>query len=66
MTTLDKSFVTNGVWKEDIFKGKAVFVTGGAGTICRVQVEAMVLLGADAVLEETSIKPSKRPRRLRN
>ena len=50
MTTLDKSFVTNGVWKEDIFKGKAVFVTGGAGTICRVQVEAMVLLGADAVI----------------
>ncbi|RLV84694.1 Peroxisomal 24-dienoyl-CoA reductase SPS19 [Meyerozyma sp. JA9] len=50
MTTLDKSFVTNGVWKEDLFKGKVVFVTGGAGTICRVQVEAMVLLGADAVI----------------
>lgn len=50
MTTLDQSFVTNSAWKPDLFKGKVVFVTGGAGTICRVQTEAMVLLGADAVI----------------
>lgn len=27
-----------------------MFVTGGAGTICRVQTEAMVLLGANAAI----------------
>ncbi|CAN3374653.1 hypothetical protein DIURU_000049 [Diutina rugosa] len=48
--TLDQSFVKNSPWKPDIFKGKVVFVTGGAGTICRVQTEAMVLLGADAAI----------------
>lgn len=47
---LDQSFVTNSSWKPDLFKGKVVFVTGGAGTICRVQTEAMVLLGANAAI----------------
>lgn len=47
---LDRSFVDNSVWKPDLFKGKVVFVTGGAGTICRVQTEAMVLLGANAAI----------------
>lgn len=47
---LDKSFLNDSIWKPDIFKGKVVFVTGGAGTICRVQTEAMVLLGADAAI----------------
>lgn len=50
MASLDKSFVELSVWKPDLFKGKVIFVTGGAGTICRVQTEAMVLLGADAVI----------------
>ncbi|ODV79505.1 NAD(P)-binding protein [Suhomyces tanzawaensis NRRL Y-17324] len=47
---LDQSFVENSVWKPDLFKGKVVFVTGGAGSICRVQTEALVLLGADAAI----------------
>ncbi|KAK7687485.1 peroxisomal 2 4-dienoyl-CoA reductase sps19 [Cerrena zonata] len=47
---LDKSFVDNSSWKPDLFKGKVVFVTGGAGSICRIQTEAMVLLGADAAI----------------
>lgn len=47
---LDQSFVSNSSWKPDLFKGKVVFVTGGAGTICRVQTEAMVLLGANAAI----------------
>lgn len=47
---LDKSFVENCSWKPDLFKGKVVFVTGGAGTICRVQTEALVLLGANAAI----------------
>lgn len=50
MASLDRSFVENSAWKPDLFKGKVVFVTGGAGTICRVQTEAMVLLGADAAI----------------
>ncbi|CAR27158.1 hypothetical protein ZYGR_0I04300 [Zygosaccharomyces rouxii] len=50
VNTLDSSFVENGPWKPDIFKDKVVFVTGGSGTICRVQTEAMVLLGAHAAI----------------
>lgn len=50
MTTLDQSFVSQGTWKPDLFKGKVVFVTGGAGSICKVQTEAMILLGADAAI----------------
>lgn len=50
MASLDSSFVKNSSWKPDLFKGKVVFVTGGAGTICRVQTEAMVLLGANAAI----------------
>lgn len=48
--TLDPSYITNSVWKPDLFKGKVVFVTGGAGTICRVQTEALILLGANAAI----------------
>lgn len=47
---LDRSFLENSVWKPDLFKGKVVFVTGGAGTICKVQTEALVLLGANAAI----------------
>ncbi|KAG7194226.1 Peroxisomal 2,4-dienoyl-CoA reductase [Scheffersomyces spartinae] len=48
--TLDQKYVEACAWKPDIFKGKVAFITGGAGTICRVQTEALVLLGADAVI----------------
>ncbi|KAK6202670.1 uncharacterized protein RJT21DRAFT_118742 [Scheffersomyces amazonensis] len=47
---LDQSYLKDSVWKPNLFKGKVVFVTGGAGTICRVQTEAMVLLGANAAI----------------
>lgn len=50
MATLDQSYLKTSPWKPDIFKGKVIFVTGGAGTICRVQTEAMVLLGANAAI----------------
>ncbi|CAI5758947.1 unnamed protein product [Candida verbasci] len=50
MPVLDQSYVTNGSWKPDLFKGKVVFITGGAGSICSVQAEALVLLGADAAI----------------
>ncbi|VVT49388.1 uncharacterized protein SAPINGB_P002246 [Magnusiomyces paraingens] len=50
MTSLDKSFLDTSVWKKDIFKGKVAFITGGAGTIGRVQSQALVLLGADIAI----------------
>lgn len=37
-------------WTPELFANKVVFVTGGAGTICRVQTEALVLLGANAAI----------------
>ncbi|KAF3910817.1 hypothetical protein ABW20_dc0103902 [Dactylellina cionopaga] len=37
-------------WAKDIFKGKVVFCTGGAGTICSGQVRALVALGANAAI----------------
>lgn len=49
-THLDQTFVSEGNWKPDLFAGKVVFVTGGAGTICKVQAEAMILLGANAAI----------------
>lgn len=69
MSSLDQSFVTNGSWKPDIFKGKVVFVTGGAGTICRVQTEALVLLGANAAIigrkKEKTVKAAEEIQSLR-
>lgn len=59
MPTLDQSYVTKGIWKADLFKGKVVFVTGGAGTICKVQTEALVLLGADAVILGRNVKKTE-------
>ncbi|SCU98332.1 LAMI_0F14158g1_1 [Lachancea mirantina] len=48
--TLSRDFVEKGAWKEGLFEGKVAFVTGGAGTICRVQTEALVLLGCKAAI----------------
>ncbi|KAH9902212.1 hypothetical protein F4778DRAFT_736770 [Xylariomycetidae sp. FL2044] len=42
-------YVSN-VWKDGIFDGRVVFVTGGAGTICSAQTRALVHLGADACI----------------
>lgn len=37
-------------YKPGLFAGKVVFVTGGAGTICKDQTEALVRLGANAAI----------------
>lgn len=47
---IDSEFIRKGPWKSNIFEGKVVFITGGAGTICRGQAEAMVLLGANVAI----------------
>ncbi|KAH3668720.1 hypothetical protein OGAPHI_002474 [Ogataea philodendri] len=38
------------VWKPDLFKGKVAFITGGAGTICRRQAEALIVLGCSVAI----------------
>lgn len=48
--TLTPDYLKTSVYKPGIFANKVVFITGGAGTICRVQAEALVLLGADACI----------------
>ncbi|OTB06639.1 hypothetical protein M426DRAFT_318694 [Hypoxylon sp. CI-4A] len=42
-------YISN-VWKQGIFDGRVVFVTGGAGTICSAQTRALVHLGANACI----------------
>ncbi|ROW14028.1 hypothetical protein VPNG_04062 [Cytospora leucostoma] len=44
----DRSEFLSNVWKDGIFDNRVVFVTGGAGTICKVQTKALVYLGANA------------------
>lgn len=48
---------TNETFKPDLFTGKVVFCTGGAGSICGRQVEALVQLGCNAVI--TGRSPTK-------
>jgi 2,4-dienoyl-CoA reductase [(3E)-enoyl-CoA-producing], peroxisomal len=45
------------VWREGIFKDKVLFCTGGAGTICSMQVRAFVYLGGNAFI--TGRNPEK-------
>ncbi|OAK96996.1 peroxisomal 2,4-dienoyl-CoA reductase-like protein SPS19 [Phaeosphaeriaceae sp. SRC1lsM3a] len=47
---MEKYQYLSNVWRDDIFKNKVVFCTGGAGTICSAQVRAMVHLGANACI----------------
>ncbi|CZR65561.1 related to Peroxisomal 2,4-dienoyl-CoA reductase SPS19 [Phialocephala subalpina] len=41
---------SSGTWAPNLFAGKVVFCTGGAGTICSAQVKALVILGANAAI----------------
>ncbi|KAH7328911.1 hypothetical protein B0I35DRAFT_456382 [Stachybotrys elegans] len=43
------------IWRDDLFKGKVVFVTGGAGSICSMQTRALVRLGANACILGRSV-----------
>lgn len=56
---IDQSFVDNGPWKPGVFTGKVVFVTGGAGTICKEQTKALVLLGANAAIIGRNVKKTE-------
>ncbi|KAI0200188.1 hypothetical protein F4808DRAFT_171358 [Astrocystis sublimbata] len=47
---IPRSDYLSSVWRDGIFDGRVVFVTGGAGTICSAQTRAMVHLGANACI----------------
>ncbi|KAI0470121.1 hypothetical protein F4859DRAFT_505236 [Xylaria cf. heliscus] len=47
---IPRSDYLSSVWRDGIFDGRVVFVTGGAGTICSAQTRAMVALGANACI----------------
>ncbi|KAH7074963.1 putative peroxisomal 2,4-dienoyl-CoA reductase SPS19 [Paraphoma chrysanthemicola] len=47
------------VWKENIFEGKVVFCTGGNGSICSVQLRALVHLGANACLVGRNVEKTE-------
>lgn len=47
---VDEEFAKNSVWKPGMFSGRVAFVTGGSGTICKVQAKALVALGCDAAI----------------
>jgi peroxisomal 2,4-dienoyl-CoA reductase len=47
------------VWRENIFEGKVVFCTGGNGSICSVQLRALVYLGANACLVGRNVEKTE-------
>ncbi|KAF1812456.1 sporulation protein SPS19 [Eremomyces bilateralis CBS 781.70] len=48
------------VWRDGIFENKVVFCTGGAGSICSVQVRAMVHLGANAAIIGRNVEKTEK------
>jgi peroxisomal 2,4-dienoyl-CoA reductase len=44
------------VWRDGLFNGRVVFVTGGAGSICSMQTRALVRLGANACIVGRSVE----------
>ncbi|EYB30711.1 hypothetical protein FG05_00407 [Fusarium graminearum] len=48
------------VWKDGIFNGRVVFVTGGAGSICSMQTRALVRLGANACIVGRSVDKTEK------
>ncbi|KAK5990547.1 Peroxisomal 2,4-dienoyl-CoA reductase SPS19 [Cladobotryum mycophilum] len=53
--SVPESKYMSAVWRDDIFKDRVVFVTGGAGTICSMQTRALVRLGANACILGRSV-----------
>jgi len=53
-------FISTNVWRDDLFKNKVVFCTGGAGSICSAQVLALVYLGADACIIGRNVEKTEK------
>lgn len=47
------------VWKDDLFKNKVIFCTGGNGSICSAQVRALVHLGANACIVGRNVEKTE-------
>ncbi|OQO13786.1 hypothetical protein B0A48_02018 [Cryoendolithus antarcticus] len=52
--------ILSSVWRDGIFKDKVLFCTGGAGTICSVQVRAFVILGGNACILGRNVEKTER------
>ncbi|KAI0022239.1 hypothetical protein F4780DRAFT_210254 [Xylariomycetidae sp. FL0641] len=57
---LARSEYLSTVWRDGIFDGRVIFVTGGAGTICSAQTRAMVHLGANACIIGRNVEKTER------
>lgn len=47
------------VWKDNLFKDKVIFCTGGNGSICSAQVRALVHLGANACIVGRNVEKTE-------
>ena len=54
-----EEYLTN-VWRDGIFSNKVLFCTGGAGTICSIQVRAFVALGGNAFIIGRNVEKTER------
>ncbi|KAF3400754.1 Peroxisomal 2,4-dienoyl-CoA reductase SPS19 [Talaromyces pinophilus] len=57
---LPRSDYLSNVWKDDLFKNKVVFCTGGGGSICSAQVRALVHLGANACIIGRNVEKTEK------
>ncbi|KAK5174784.1 peroxisomal 2 4-dienoyl-CoA reductase sps19 [Saxophila tyrrhenica] len=48
------------IWKDGIFDNKVLFCTGGAGTICSMQVRAFVALGGNACIIGRNVEKTEK------
>ncbi|GME88524.1 hypothetical protein B5S28_g3852 [[Candida] boidinii] len=55
---LEKNYMS--IWQPNLFKGKVVFVTGGAGTICSQQTAALIQLGCNAAIIGRNIEKTEK------
>ena len=59
MTVPREKFLSS-VWADGIFKDKVLFCTGGAGSICSMQVRAFVALGGNACIIGRNVEKTEK------
>ncbi|KAM0323271.1 hypothetical protein ACHAQA_008862 [Verticillium albo-atrum] len=57
---LQTSEIVSKSWMKGIFDGRIIFCTGGNGTICSMQVRALVYLGANACIVGRDVEKTMR------
>lgn len=58
--TVPREKYLSSVWRDGIFTNKVLFCTGGAGTICSMQVRAFVALGGDACIIGRNVEKTEK------